>query len=212
MPDRGVHALHQDVPQQIRTRATPLGTPPLTAPLAAGWALCADSCACAADLAPVLTPRTMLRHGWRRAGRLAPPGGRAFGSLSRGAPRWPTTSVAHQQPSRSERDALTATLSAKLGEADERSRTGSAVKGVGVAWVTGAESAAASKSQSVHDQTKDQLRPLGDGVGLRQAAEELVAAQQAGTQDSNGGYLAYAPTGAVFGSALASFASAATNP
>ena len=127
------------------------------------------------------------------------------------APQWPAVSVANQQPSPDERNALTAALSHKLSEESARAVDGSAVRQVGVAWVTGSEQSG-GVSQIIHEQTKEQLRPLQCGVGLAQACDELVDAQRSGTQDSNGGYLAYAPTGAVFGSALASFASASVNP
>ena len=132
-------------------------------------------------------------------------------TMSSTVPQWPAGSVANQQPSPDERDALTLLLSKKLSDESSLSAAGSAVTEVGVAWVTGAEERG-GMSQIIHEQTKEQLRPGPDGVGLQQACDELVNAQRSGTQDSNGGYLAYAPTGAVFGSALASFASASVNP
>jgi aromatic-L-amino-acid decarboxylase len=112
------------------------------------------------------------------------------------------------EPMATERTALAAAASELLNGAEQRLASSGPITGVGVEWVVGAQAGSAQPS-ALHSAAKHKLGLQSSPVGLDRALAELVDTSAAGTQDRHGGYFAYAPTGGLYSSALASYACAA---
>ena len=84
----------------------------------------------------------------------------------------------------------------------------SPVLGVGVTWVTGLD----TRASKLHNEARAKFSlHQAPAVGVDVALTELITTASTGTQDSHGGYLAYAPTGGLYAAALANFACSAMN-
>ena len=130
----------------------------------------------------------------------------------RGPPQWPANSVATMQPGAAERTALASSASEQLNVAESRFiANGGPFSSGGSEWVVGQDSRQAAQLHHEAARRFD-LRADGAGpVGLAAALSELVGTAGSGTQDRHGGDFAYAPTGGMYSSALASFACTAMN-
>jgi|EP01047_Picozoa_sp_COSAG01_P002629 hypothetical protein len=134
-------------------------------------------------------------------------------------PAWPAESVAALQPATHERTALTAAASARLSAVVAERQAGSPTSGgVGVGWVVADEPH--GEADRLHRQARSTLAigcgvgssDSDGGVGIEAALEELITAAGPGTVDNHGGYMAYAPSGAMYASTLASFVCSSLNP
>jgi glutamate/tyrosine decarboxylase-like PLP-dependent enzyme len=126
-------------------------------------------------------------------------------------PAWPSGSIAQHDPSAVERTALAVHTITELNAARAGEASKPPIVGMDAEWIVSSTARISGTLAQLHDECAQMHDLHGPPTGVERAVSELVGTSDAGTLDGHGGYMAYAPTGGLYVSALAGFACSAMN-